>query len=240
MTQPFAGLTVVCLASYFKGNDFLRQCKAEGCHVILLVKEKLKDEAWAFDAVDDFVTVANSATPEMFADAATALARKRRIDRVVALEEYDVMNAALIREHLRIPGMGSTTARLFRDKLAMRVKAHDAGVRVPDFVHVLNEEDVRGYMKAGAPALGAQATPRRVGHRHPEAALRGSRLERHRRARRPPRPARAIVVLPARAVRDRRRVPRRLARPGRRGGVCRCQQVPGARRWRSRTRAASS
>ncbi len=151
MTQPFAGLTVLCLASYFKGNDFLRQCKAEGCHVVLLVKEKLKDETWAFEAVDDFITVANNATPEMFVDAATELARKRRIDRVIALEEYDVMNGALIREHLRVPGMGSTTARLFRDKLAMRVKAHDAGVRVPDFVHVLNDGDVREYMQIVPP-----------------------------------------------------------------------------------------
>lgn len=147
MTSTFAGLTVVCLASYFKGNDFLRQCKSQGCFVILLVKEKLQDEAWALDAVDEFLTVANHATPEMFVHAVTEIARRRHLDRIVALEEYDVMNAALIREHLRIPGMGSTTARLFRDKLAMRVKAHDAGVRVPDFVHVLNEDEVRTYMR---------------------------------------------------------------------------------------------
>ena len=56
MASPFAGLTVVCLASYFKGNDFLRQCKAQGCHVILVVKEKLESEAWARDAVDEFLT----------------------------------------------------------------------------------------------------------------------------------------------------------------------------------------
>jgi len=151
MASPFAGLTVVCLASYFKGNDFLRQCKAQGCHVILVVKEKLESEAWARDAVDEFLTVPNHATPDTFVHAVTEFARHRRLDRIVALEEYDVMNAALIREHLRIPGMGTTTARLFRDKLAMRVKAHDAGVRVPDFVHVLNEDEVRSYMQVVEP-----------------------------------------------------------------------------------------
>ena len=57
------------------------------------------------------------------------------------------MHAAMIREHLRIPGMGTTTARLFRDKLAMRVKAFEAGIRVPDFVHVLNYDEIRGYME---------------------------------------------------------------------------------------------
>ena len=46
MSSRFAGLTVVCLASYFKGTEFLRQCREQGCRVVLVVKEKLKDEAW--------------------------------------------------------------------------------------------------------------------------------------------------------------------------------------------------
>jgi biotin carboxylase len=62
-----------------------------------------------------------------------------------------VMTAALIREHLRVPGMGTTTARLFRDKLAMRVKASAAGIDVPGFVHVLNEDELRGFMAAVPP-----------------------------------------------------------------------------------------
>jgi biotin carboxylase len=61
------------------------------------------------------------------------------------------MTAALVREHLRVPGMGLTTARLFRDKLAMRVKAHGAGVEVPAFVHVLNADDLRAFMEQVAP-----------------------------------------------------------------------------------------
>jgi biotin carboxylase len=148
---PFSGLTVLCLASYFKGNEFLRQCKAQGCHVILIVKERLKDEEWARDAVDTFAVMANSASPDDFVHVVSQMARTRRIDRVVALEEYDVMTAALIREHLRVPGMGTTTARLFRDKLAMRVKADGVGIEVPRFVHVLNEDDLKSFMAAVPP-----------------------------------------------------------------------------------------
>lgn len=148
---PYAGLTVVCLASYFKGVDFLRQCRLQGCRVVLVVKEKLRDEAWPGDSIDQFVTVANSAGPDEFVHVVSTLARATRIDRIVALEEYDVMHAALIREHLRIPGMGTTTARLFRDKLAMRVKASEAGVRVPAFVHVLNESEIRGFIDVVPP-----------------------------------------------------------------------------------------
>jgi biotin carboxylase len=146
MSTQFAGLTVVCLASYFKGIDFLRQCKAQGCRVVLVVKAKLEHEAWPHESLDRFITVPNDANAELFVHAVTEIARTQHVDRVVALEEYDVMHAALIREHLRVPGMGTTTARLFRDKLAMRVKAHGAGVRVPDFVHVLNADELRGFM----------------------------------------------------------------------------------------------
>ncbi|MBA2355166.1 MAG: ATP-grasp domain-containing protein [Acidobacteria bacterium] len=141
-------LTVVCLASYFKGNEFLQQLRLRGCRVVLVIKEKLRDEAWAHDSLDEILIVPNSATADRFIETVSDFARHHRVDRIVALEEYDVMHAAMIREHLRIPGMGTTTARLFRDKLAMRVKAFDAGIRVPDFVHVLNYDEIRMYMES--------------------------------------------------------------------------------------------
>jgi biotin carboxylase len=54
--------------------------------------------------------------------------------------------ASTLREHLRVPGMGLTTMRYFRDKLAMRMRALDRGVRVPDFVPVFHHEDIRYYL----------------------------------------------------------------------------------------------
>lgn len=79
--------------------------------------------------------------------AVTHLARKQKIDRIVALDEYDMETAATLREHLRVPGMGLTTMRYFRDKLAMRMKALDRDVRVPDFVPVVNHDDIRYYLE---------------------------------------------------------------------------------------------
>src|SRR5260370_29968174 len=74
------------------------------------------------------------------------MARFQPIDRVVALDEFDMENVSAIREHLRIPGMGLTTVRYFRDKLAMRMRAKEAGVPVPEFVHVLNHDELQDYM----------------------------------------------------------------------------------------------
>jgi len=74
------------------------------------------------------------------------MARGRRFDRVVALDEFDMEVVAQIREHMRIPGMGTSATAFYRDKLAMRVAARDAGFLVPDFVRVLNYDELRAYM----------------------------------------------------------------------------------------------
>jgi biotin carboxylase len=55
--------------------------------------------------------------------------------------------AAMLREHMRSPGMGESAARRFRDKLAMRTTAREANIRVPEFVHVLNHDRIRGFIE---------------------------------------------------------------------------------------------
>ncbi len=139
-------LNVVCLASYFKGVEFLRECKRQGNRVVLITKEKNLHEDWPRESLDEIVAVPDAAGPELLTHIVGQLARQRKIDRLVALEEYDVLTAAMIREHLRMPGMGVTAAHLFRDKLAMRVRARQSRIRVPEFVHALNYDDLGEYM----------------------------------------------------------------------------------------------
>ena len=144
MTRP---LNIVCLATYFKGADFIRECKAHGCHVVLVTKEKTLREDWPRESLDDLIAVPNDAGPALFIDLLAFLARNRRIDRVVALEEFDVVTAALMREHLCLPGLSSSGAKVFRDKLSMAVHSRRAGINVPDFVPVVNREEVADFME---------------------------------------------------------------------------------------------
>ena len=144
-------MIVMCLASYFKGNDFIRECKSEGAHVILITREKMLEEEWAGECLGRLVTVSDDADTEDYIHAASAAAQKGKPDLIVALEESDVVTAARIREHLCIPGMTSMTARLFRDKLAMRVKAAEAGIRQPEFVHLLSYQEVGEFMERVPP-----------------------------------------------------------------------------------------
>jgi len=125
----------------------MRECKRLGCNVILLTAEKLRGADWPRDILDDTFYLPEEIPLADIVQAVSHMARSRKIDRIVALDEFDMETAATLREHLRIPGMGLTTMRYFRDKLAMRMKALDREVRVPDFVPVVNHEDIRYYME---------------------------------------------------------------------------------------------
>jgi biotin carboxylase len=138
---------MLCIATYRKGDEFLRECRRQGCRVLLLTDEKLRDADWPREAIDEFYYVRRDMPESDVRKGAAFLARTERLDRIVALDDFDVETAALLREHLRIPGMGETTARYFRDKLAMRVKARNQGVLVPEFVHTVNDAQVRRFIE---------------------------------------------------------------------------------------------
>jgi len=139
-------LTILCITTYEKGQEFMRECKRQGCRVLLLTAEKLRDADWPRKSLDDTFYLPENLPLHDTVQAVTHLARTNKLDRIVALDEYDMETASTLREHLRLPGMGLTTMRYFRDKLAMRMRALDRGVRVPDFVPVVNHEDIRYYL----------------------------------------------------------------------------------------------
>ncbi len=138
----------MCLASYEKGQEFLRECKRQGCRVLLVTAEKLRDADWPRESVDEFFYMPEDFALDELTRAVSYVARTREIDRIVPLDDFDVETAAALREHLRIPGMGDTTARYFRDKLSMRMKARESGVLVPDFVHANNDARVRAFTES--------------------------------------------------------------------------------------------
>jgi biotin carboxylase len=140
-------LNIVCLATYFKGADFIRECKALGNNVVLITKEKMLGEDWPRESLDDLIAVPNDAGPALFIDLLAFLSRKFKVDRVIALEEFDVVTAALMREHLCLPGLSSSAAKVFRDKLSMAVYAERAGVTVPEFVPLVNPQDIEAFMQ---------------------------------------------------------------------------------------------
>ncbi|WP_297335625.1 ATP-grasp domain-containing protein [Algoriphagus sp.] len=140
--------TFLCISNYFKGNAFLKALKNQGNRVFLVTSEKLKESPWAFEAIDELFFMPGQDLDwdlNILLQGVGGLMKEHKIDAIIALDDYDVEKATFLRENLRISGMGQSTGRYFRDKLAMRIKAQDAGLKVPAFSPLFNDEDINQF-----------------------------------------------------------------------------------------------
>lgn len=147
MAEADAGPDLFCISTYEKGQAFLTEAARLGARVTLLTVDKLRDADWPKEILAEFLTMPEEMSPEQVLNIVCYLARTRRIDRIVALDEFDLEAAALLREHMRLPGLGQTVTRFFRDKLAMRTQARLAGIAVPEFTGVFNYEDIGAFLR---------------------------------------------------------------------------------------------
>lgn len=144
----------ICISNYFKGNDFLINLKKQGNCVYLITSEKLRNKPWAINYIDEIFYMPGQDVDWNLNDLLNGVAglmRHQKIDAIVALDDFDVEKATYLRENLRISGMGQTTGRYFRDKLAMRMKAKDAGVPIPAFTSLFNDEDINKFADTISP-----------------------------------------------------------------------------------------
>ena len=150
-SKKYIEMTILCICTYFKGVEFLKAAKEEGNTVFLLTHKKIEHKPWPRESIDEFFYLENNDnsfdTYQTLLEGSAHLMRTRKIDLVVALDDFDVEKAALVREHFRIPGMGQTTARYFRDKLAMRVQAEDNQIPVPGFSALFNDVEITHFLE---------------------------------------------------------------------------------------------
>jgi biotin carboxylase len=135
-------VTILCLATYLKGDAFIRECQVQGADVVLLTNDRLADAAWPREAIREIQTIPRNASDAEIRRVVAGVARRIHIDRVTALDDFDVETGAMLREFLQLPGFGRTVANRFRDKLAMRTAARRLGIAVPEFTAVFNDQDV--------------------------------------------------------------------------------------------------
>jgi biotin carboxylase len=146
--------TFICISNYFKGNDFLINMKKLGNKVFLITSEKLKNKPWAFDSIDEIFYMPGQDVDwdlQMLLQGVAGIMKKEKVHAIVALDDFDVEKATYLRENLRMDGMGQTTGRYFRDKLAMRVKAQSEGVPVPAFSALFNDEYINHFADTVSP-----------------------------------------------------------------------------------------
>ena len=90
---------ILCITSYEKGQDFMRQCADMGVRPTLLTVDKHKNSDWPRECLEDVALMPENLTREQIINTVSWMARARRFDRVVALDEFDMETAAAVREH---------------------------------------------------------------------------------------------------------------------------------------------
>jgi len=93
-------------------------------------------------------TVENDAVTEDYIRVAANIAGSNPIDRIVGIDEFDVLTAAKAREHLQIEGMSGSFALRFRDKLRMRRMAHAARIPCPEFTDAFNANEINAFLES--------------------------------------------------------------------------------------------
>jgi biotin carboxylase len=142
------GKIILCIAVSNTGHRFLEELANLHCLAVVLTIDELCRAEWPLDAKGELHSMPAGMTLQQITNTVTYLARSRKFARIVALDRFNVEVAAALREHLRLPGMGVSTARYFSDKLAARVKAAHLGIRVPAFTSIANYDELRSFMHA--------------------------------------------------------------------------------------------
>ena len=144
-------MTVLCIASYEKGHAFLRELKKNGWSVVLITSESLNDKAkWPVDSDRRNLLYARRRSHvgsgadrqrSQLSCAREAVRPDRRARRLsTARSPPSCANISAF------PALGKPRSRYFRDKLAMRMRAREAGLTVPEFVGIINYDRIREFM----------------------------------------------------------------------------------------------
>lgn len=137
---------IVVIVSDFKGTEFIDEAHNAGWAVTMVTRKKLLDKPWPWTSINDTRTVSDDADVMEYVRAVTNVLGSSRVDRIVGLDEFDVLTAAMAREHLNMPGMTRSFALRFRDKYTMRNVARAAGVPCPEFTGVFNADEINEYL----------------------------------------------------------------------------------------------
>lgn len=140
--------TFICISNFFKGSDFLIHLKELGNTVFLVTSETLRDSPWPREYIDEVFYMSGLDIDwnlDHLLLGIGNLMKSTKVDAIITLDDFDVEKGTYLRENLRIDGMGQTTGRYFRDKLAMRMRAKSCGISNPNFCSLYNDHDINTY-----------------------------------------------------------------------------------------------
>jgi biotin carboxylase len=97
---------------------------------IVLCSEDAAEAYTSFGEVNGFRDYDHNACVER---RALEMSRREPVRAVVAISEWDMVRAGMLRDRLGLPGQSGESAGAFRDKVLMKEHVQRAGIPVPEF-----------------------------------------------------------------------------------------------------------
>jgi len=132
------------------GRPYLAAARRLGLRVCAV---ELPERAATITGQVDDIMPCRGESDELWAEAASAAARRCRPDAVVAFSEPHVLAAALVQDELGLPGPSLRAAVLSRNKALQRGRFAAAGVGQPDYLVTDRLPDARAWASAELPVV---------------------------------------------------------------------------------------
>src|SRR5437588_12882707 len=89
--------TVLCITSYEKGQEFIRECKRLGSYVILLTVTTLENAHWPHESIDELFYMPDLSKVDDVIRGVSFLVRTRLIVHFIALDYFVDLTAVYLR-----------------------------------------------------------------------------------------------------------------------------------------------
>jgi phosphoribosylaminoimidazole carboxylase (NCAIR synthetase) len=105
-----------------------------------------QDVTGSYDDQSNIISYKNYANDKIVKDVYD-LCKQHRPSAIVTTSEFDVVRMAKMREAFGIPGQSVASAILFRDKIEMKKKVAQAGLKVPEFIRAQDALDILQFVE---------------------------------------------------------------------------------------------
>ena len=137
---------LLILHPYRETYTDIYSCLSKNHHYTLLIDDS-KVESFETNKPTNVTLVTTQHYPEKRKETSQGILQRSHFDAIVALDEFDMVLAAELREQFHIKGQSVSQAKTFRDKSKMTQKVNELGFKIPHSRKISSYEELKNFFK---------------------------------------------------------------------------------------------
>lgn len=137
---------LLILHPYRETYTDIYSCLSKNHHYTLLIDDS-KVESFETNKPTNVTLVTTQHYPEKRKETSQGILQRSHFDAIVALDEFDMVLAAELREQFHIKGQSVSQAKTFRDKDKMTQKVSELGFKIPHSRKISSYAELKNFFK---------------------------------------------------------------------------------------------